>query len=309
MKYSKKLHGNLLLVLTAFIWGVSFVAQTVGMEHVGPFTFNAIRFLLGGAVLLPLVRRNAARARRSQSAVPPRLLLTGGVLCGLALFVASTLQQLGIQTTSPGKAGFITALYIIIVPLLGLFLKKKPPALVWIGVVLATGGMALLCLNESMSISRGDFLVFLCAVCFSFHILTIDHFSPKMDGVTLSCIQFFVSGLFSLIPALLFEQPSWAQIASARMPLLYSGILSCGVAYTLQVVAQRDTDPTVASLLLSLESVVAVLGEGVLLRQWPTAREALGCLLMFIAIVLAQLDPAELKRRLPGKKPPASKRL
>ncbi len=308
MKLSKKLRGNLLLILTAFIWGVSFVAQSVGMEYVGPFTFNATRFFLGGIVLLPLVWRNAARARRQnggQAPVPLKTVLLGGFLCGVALFIASTLQQLGIQTTSPGKAGFITALYIVIVPLLGLFLKKKPPVLVWIGVALAAAGMALLCLNEEFSISRGDTLVFLCAVCFSFHILIIDHFSPKADGVTLSCIQFFVSGLASLVLMLVFETPTAAQIKDAWMPIAYSGVLSCGVAYTLQVVAQKDTDPAVASLLLSLESVFAVLGGGVLLHQWLSAREALGCVLVFAAIILAQIDPAQLRRRLKGGQSPS----
>ena len=302
MKVSKKLRGNAMLLLTAFIWGVSFVAQSVGMEHVGPFTFNATRLLLGSAVLLPLVWRNLSRARRPGSngdppaPVPVKTLLIGGSLCGLALCVASMLQQFGIQTTTPGKAGFITALYIVIVPLLGLFLKKKPPVQVWIGVVLATCGMALLCINESLSISRGDFLILLCAFCFSFHILIIDYFSPKVDGVALSCVQFFVSGLICLVFALALEQPSWSQILDAWLPIAYSGVLSCGVGYTLQVVAQRDADPAVASLLLSLESVFAVLGGGVLLHQWLTVRELLGCVLTFAAIILAQLSPETLRR-------------
>ena len=301
MKLSKKLRGNAMLLLTAFIWGVSFVAQSVGMEHVGPFTFNATRFLLGSLVLLPLVWRNLSRIRREGSGgapapLPVKTLATGGILCGLALCLASMLQQMGIQTTTPGKAGFITALYIVIVPLLGLFLRKKPPVQVWIGVVLATCGMALLCINESLSISKGDLLVLLCALCFSFHILIIDHFSPKVDGVTLSCIQFFVSGVICLVFALIIEQPSWGQILNAWMPIAYSGVLSCGVGYTLQVVAQKDADPAVASLLLSLESVFAVLGEGMLLHQWPTLRELLGCALTFAAIILAQLSPEALRR-------------
>lgn len=292
MKCSKTLRGNLLLIVTAFIWGVSFVAQSVGMEHVGPFTFNAVRFLMGGTVLLPVV---FARLRRRTT--DRRSLFSGGVLCGLALCVASTLQQFGMQTTSPGKAGFITALYIVMVPILGLALHKKPPVLVWPGVALAVAGMALLCLGDDLSLSRGDMLVLLCAVCFSFHILIIDYFSPKADGVALSCIQFFVSGVISLVGTLLFEQPSASQLSAAWMPLCYSGLLSCGVAYTLQVVAQKNTDPAVASLLLSLESVFAVLGGGVLLQQWLTLREAAGCLLMFAAIILAQLDPKMFTRK------------
>lgn len=302
MKLSKSLRGNLLLVLTAFIWGVSFVAQTVGMEHVGPYTFNASRFLLGGLVLLPLVRRNYVRSRQEHGpmTLPQRkAVLYGGLACGLAIFVASTLQQLGMQTTAPGKAGFITALYIIIVPLLGLLLGKKPPVLVWVGVALATGGMALLCLTDGLSVARGDLLVFLCAISFSFHILIIDYFSPKADGVTLSCIQFFISGLLSLVLTLIFEQPTLAQLLDAWVPIAYSGILSCGVAYTLQIVAQKKTDPTVASLILSLESVFAVLGGGVLLHQWLSLRELFGCLLTFAAIILAQLDPNQFKRKQP----------
>ena len=168
--------------------------------------------------------------------------------------------------------------------------------LVWLGVVLATGGMALLCLTDGLGMSQGDFLVFLCAIFFSFHILIIDYFSPKADGVTLSCMQFFVSGLLSLVLALIFENPTPGQLLDAWLPIAYSGVLSCGVAYTLQVVAQKDTDPTVASLLLSLESVFAVLGGGVLMHQWLSVRELLGCALMFIAIILAQLDPKKLRR-------------
>ncbi len=295
MKLSKKLRGNLLLLLTALIWGFSFVAQSVGMEHVGPFTFNALRFMLGGIVLLPLMVRNIRR-QAPKAGSDWKTVVLGGALSGLALFAAVTFQQLGLQTTSPGKAGFITALSIVMVPIMGLFLKKRPSFLVWIGVVLAAGGIALLCLNGDMGISRGDLWLFLCAVGFSIHVLVIDFFSPRTDGVVLSCIQFFFSGAAALIPTLALEQPALTQIAGAWAPILYAGILSCGVAYTLQIMAQKDTEPTVVTLVLSLESVFAVLGGGLLLHDWPTLREAFGCVLMLAAIILAQLDPHCLKK-------------
>ena len=296
MKLSSKLRGNLLLLLTACIWGFSFVAQAVGMEHVGPYTFNAVRFLMGGAVLLPFVWRSA---RRKSAGEPDgrRAMLAGGALCGLALFAAAAFQQLGIQTTSPGKAGFITSLSIVIVPLFGLLLKRKQPALVWAGVLLAAGGVTLLCAGGDMGFSRGDVLLLLCAVGFSVHVLVVDRFSPKADSIALSCIQFFVSGIASLVLAFALEKPAWAQLAGAWAPLLYSGILSCGVAYTLQIAAQRDTDPTVVTLILSLESVFALLGGGLLLHQWPTLREAAGCALLLAATILAQADPRSLRKR------------
>lgn len=283
----------MLLFLTAFIWGIAFVAQSVGMDYVGPFTFNCVRSLVGGIVLIPciwLLGRNASKEKKdTQSREGRRMLLTGGILCGLLLGVASNFQQVGIADTTVGKAGFITAFYIIIVPILGIFLKKKCPPSVWIGVVLALAGLYFLCITEEFSVGKGDVLVFVCAILFSIHILVIDHFTELVDGVKMSCIQFFVCGMLSGVLMLLFEEPRISEILTAWQPILYAGVLSCGVAYTLQIVGQKGMNPTVASLILSLESVISVLAGMVLLNQHLSSRETLGCVLMFGAIVLAQL--------------------
>ena len=289
---NSRLRGNLLLLLTALIWGTAFVAQSVGADYVGPFTFNCARSVLGGLVLLPviLVLDKVGITHKPQTKADRKILLIGGICCGTALAVASAFQQIGVARTTVGKAGFITALYILIVPLLGwLFLKKKVGKLVWIGVGIALVGMYLLCMTEGFTIRFGDLLVLICAFCFSVHILVIDYFSPKTDGVRLSCIQFFTAAVVSGILMLLFEQPTLAAVMGAAMPIAYAGIMSSGVAYTLQVVAQRDTDPTVASLLMSLESVFALLAGWVLLSQALSAKEMCGAVLVFCAIILAQL--------------------
>ena len=280
-----------MLILTALIWGSAFVAQSIGMDYVGPFTFTAVRNIIGGSVLLPCIALiNRGKNTAAQPARPrDRKLIAGGISCGIALFIASSLQQIGISMTSVGKAGFITALYIVIVPLLGLFLRKKISPAVWAGVVFATIGMYLLCITESFSIGTGDLLVFLCALFFSIHILIIDHYSPLVDCVKMSCIQFFVCGAISLVPMLVFERPQLSAILSAWAPLLYAGVLSNGVAYTFQVLAQKDTSPVVASLILSLESVFSALAGWVILDQSLTPRELAGCALVFCAIILAQL--------------------
>lgn len=221
----------------------------------------------------------------------------GGICCGIALFAASNFQQIGITYTTVGKAGFITALYVVIVPILGLFMKKRVSFLIWICVVLSVIGLYLLCMTEgNFSLAYGDLLVLICAILFSFHILIIDYFSPKGDGVIISCIQFFVCGILSGIVMLFVENPSMENLVIAKWPILYAGVLSSGVAYTLQVVAQKGVNPTVASLILCLESVVAVLAGWLILGQDLTSRELVGCLLMFAAIVLAQL-PAPKKKK------------
>ncbi|MGN0625306.1 MAG: DMT family transporter [Oscillospiraceae bacterium] len=287
----QKLKSSFMLLLTAVIWGVAFVAQSVGMDYIGPFTFNSIRSLIGGFVLIPCIfLLNRGKPEKRQASPNERkMLLIGGVCCGVALAVASSLQQMGIQYTSVGKAGFITALYIVIVPLLGLFFKKRVSILVWIAVAIAVGGMYLLCITEDFSIGKGDLLVMACALCFSIHILIIDYFSPKVDGVKMSCVQFLVCGLLCAVPMLLIERPSMEQILAAWMPLLYAGVFSCGVGYTLQIVGQRHIDPTIASLILSLESVISVLAGWAILKQQLSARELFGCVLVFCAIILAQL--------------------
>ena len=285
---NKKLRGNLLLVLTAFIWGVAFVAQTVGMDYVGPFTFGFTRYILGGCVLIPVIIV-LDRISGASEAEDKRTLFIGGACCGIALFVGSTLQQFGILYTTAGKAGFITALYIVIVPFLGIFMGKMAGKRLWASVFLVAAGMYFLCINEEFRIGRGELLVFLCAFAFAGHILVIDHFSEKVNGVKMSCVQFFVCGILSAVGMLLFETPSAAAVTGAWIPILYAGVMSSGVAYTLQIVAQKDTDPTVASLIMSLESVFAVLAGWVLLGQKLSLKEILGCVLAFAGIILAQL--------------------
>ncbi len=289
----KTMGSNLLLALTAFIWGVAFVAQSVGMEYVRPFTFNACRFLIGGIVLIPCIvlfgKKNKRKEPKNQKTA-----VVGGICCGSILFAASSFQQFGVASTTVGKAGFITALYIVIVPLLGIFLRKRIPWSVWVSVVLATIGMYLLCMTEGLKVGKGDIYVFVCAICFSFHILVIDYFSPKTDGVVMSCVQFFTAGIISAIMMLIFENPKLSAVFAAWAPILYAGILSCGVAYTLQVVAQKNTDPVLASLILSLESAFSLLAGWVILGQKLSPKELGGCGLVFCAIILAQI-PVERK--------------
>lgn len=296
----------MLLLLTATIWGVAFVAQSVGMDYVGPFTFNTVRSLLGGIVLIPCIvllkridvgSKDTAGAAEHASGDPAgqrKVLLTGGVACGVLLCIASNLQQFGIMYTSVGKSGFITAMYIVLVPVLGIFLKKKAGIKIWCSVAIAVGGLYLLCMTDSgFSIQKGDLLLLLGAVMFSFHILTIDYFSPKVDGVKMSCIQFFTCGILSMVCMFLFEQPQIGAILQAWMPIVYAGVLSCGVAYTLQIVGQKGMNPTVASLILSMESVISVIAGWLILHQKLSGRELLGCVLMFAAIILVQLPERE----------------
>ncbi len=287
-----KLKNSLQLLLAAIIWGVAFVAQSVGMDYVGGFTFNAARSLIGSAVLLPVIFFMDSRKKKSgeeKKKENPRDLILGGISCGIILCLASNFQQFGIKYTTVGKAGFITACYIVIVPVLGIFLGKKCGPLIWAAVGLAVAGLYLLCMQEGFSIGKGDLLVMVCAFLFSLHILVIDYFSPRADGVKMSCIQFLVCGILSGIPALLFEHPHFSQLTAAWMPILYAGVLSCGVAYTLQILGQKDMNPTVASLILSLESCISVLAGWLILGQKLKPREMLGCLVMFAAIILAQL--------------------
>lgn len=300
------LKNSLLLFLAAFIWGVAFVSQSKGMEYMGPFTFNGVRSLIGSAVLIPviLVRRKKAGAEKQASGNQWKVTLIGGVCCGLALMAASTLQQIGILYTTVGKAGFITALYIIFVPILGIFIGKKVPAAVWIGALMAAVGMYLLCIQGSFRIGLGDALVFACAIVFSIHILVIDYFSPKADGVMLSCIQFFVCGVICTICALILEKPDFSQLLDGAVPILYAGVMSCGVAYTLQIVGQKNVNPTVAALILSLESVVSVLAGWFAYKvgflkedQTLTVRQILGCIIVFAAVILVQLPVEEFQKK------------
>ena len=286
------LRQSLLLFLTAVIWGVAFVAQSAGMDYVGPFTYNGVRCILGGMVLLPciaLLDRVRGEQDTKNAGHEGRKLLAGGLCCGVLLFAASSFQQVGIQYTTVGKAGFITAMYIIIVPVLGIFVHKKAGLKVWIGVVLAVCGLYLLCMTGGFQLEKGDVLVLVCAVIFSLHILVIDYFSPDVDGVRMSCIQFWVCGILSMIVCFVLETPDIRSILAAWRPICYGGFMSCGVAYTLQIVGQKGMNPTVASLILSLESVVSVIAGFLILHQTMSRRELLGCCFMVTAIVLVQL--------------------
>ncbi len=293
----KQMKNNAMLLLAAFIWGCAFVAQSVGMDYVGPFTFNAVRNFIGSIVLLPVIflmdrwkrkegmSEEELRAQRGDT----KTLVMGGICCGTMLAIASSLQQWGILFTSVGKAGFITAMYIVLVPVFSIFLGKRLRPVIGLCVVIAVAGLYFLCMTEKLALGMGDLLVLLCAVCFTGHILVIDHFSPMVDGVRMSAIQFLTAGILCGIPMLVWERPVIGNIFAAWAPVLYAGVLSSGVAYTLQIIGQRDADPTVASLLLSLESVFSVLAGWVILGQALSGKELFGCVLMFGAIILAQL--------------------
>ena len=285
-----------MLLVTALIWGFAFVAQSVGMEHLGPFTFNGVRNLIGGLALIPCIFFLKGRSGGQKAPEQGRgILLLGGVCCGVALFLAGSCQQIGIQYTTVGKAGFITALYIVIVPVMGIFLKKACGLQVWVSVAIAVAGFYLLTMQGGISLSLGDGFVLAGSFLFSIHILVIDYFAPKVDGVKMSCIQFFVCGILSCIAMLLWEEPKLGDILLAWKPILYAGGLSSGVGYTLQILGQRNFHPTVASLLLSLESVFSVVAGWLLLDEALSVRELFGCGLIFGAIILAQLPERKKK--------------
>ncbi len=351
---SKRMQGNIMLFITALIWGTAFVAQSTGMNHVGPFTYNGVRNLIASLVLIPIIavfdrmRQNGSvmpaeaaetedtaetgspkTAEKADPAGTPKAGTASalmwkesfadmksrsyryGAVCGIFLFIASSLQQCGISMTTAGKAGFITALYIIIVPVLGIFLKKKITPVIWLCVVIAIIGFYLLCIKEGFSISTGDLLVLCCAFFFSLHILVIDHFNRgTVDGVRMSQAQFLTVAILSVPFILLQEMPPmeisysaphllqtnvWAalfqNIWSARLPILYAAVMSSGVAYTLQILGQRYTDPTTATLLMSLESVFAALSGWLILHEHLSIRELAGCALVFAAVLMAQLAP------------------
>lgn len=289
----QQIKSSLILLLTATIWGVAFVAQSVGMEYIGPFTFNAIRCVLGGLVLIPvilLLNRKKEAGAETGTKENKRILWTGGIACGVILCIASNLQQFGIMEASVGKSGFFTALYIVMIPVIGIFIGKRPRIKLWFCVALAVVGMYLLCMKDgSFTIERADIMLLLCALAFSFHILVVDYFSPKVDGVKMSCIQFFVCGALSAVGMIFTEIPDISNIQAAWLPLLYAGLLSCGVGYTLQIVGQKGINPIIASLIMSLESVISALAGWVILGQVLSLKEIIGCVLMFVAIVITQI--------------------
>ncbi|HIW23224.1 MAG TPA: DMT family transporter [Candidatus Acutalibacter stercoravium] len=302
---TKQLRGGAMLMLTALIWGTAFVAQSVGMDYLGPCAFTATRNFIGCVALLPVIAlasrlRSGAQPEEAAPAPGKKALFGWGAACGLLLGGATLLQQAGMQTASAGKAGFLTALYIVIVPVLGIFLGRRPGLKVWMGVVLALVGAYLLSVKGGAGIASGDLLVIASAVVFSLHILVIDSVPAGVDGVRLSCVQFLVAGVFALVLALFLESFTWRDILSAWVPLLYTGVVSSGVGYTLQILGQRTVNPTVASLILSLESVFAALAGWAILGQALSLRELFGCALVFVAVILAQL-PSKKGRAINGK--------
>lgn len=300
---TKQIRNSFLLVITALIWGIAFVAQSEGGDAVGPYSFNGIRSLIGATVLLPVIfflDKKGLSPKKPRTAKDKKMLWTGGVSCGVVLFLATTLQQVAINMGTPaGKAGFMTACYILIVPILGIFFKRKCGLNIWLGVALTVLGLYLLCMNGGFSIKASDMLLLGSAFCFAVQIMLVDHFSPIVDGVRLSSIQFLTCGIISMFPMFFIDMghslggiAEWSQAFTSLTPwiaILYAGILSCGVAYTLQIIGQDGLNPTVASMIMSLESVFSVLAGLVILKQILSGREIMGCVLIFAAIALAQI--------------------
>ena len=301
---SKSFRGSLLLLLASVIWGAAFVAQRVGMDHTGPFTFNGIRMLLAGVVMIP-VTAFFERKPKAAANIPERRRdqRNAGILCGTLLFAASSLQQMGLVSTTAGKAGFITALYVVLVPVAGwLLFRSNPGKVIWLGVALAVAALYLLCMPaEGFVLQGGDLLVLGCAVCFTAQILCVDRYVTRISGVRLARDQFLVTGILSMIIAVCTETITTAGLREALIPILYAGILSGAVGYTLQIIGQRDTEPTVASLIMCLESVFALLTGAILLHEKMTVRETAGCVMMFAAVILAQLSPVISSRRQNGR--------
>ena len=307
---STQTKNSLLLLLCSLIWGTAFVAQSAG-SGMGAYSFLAGRSWLAVLVLIPTVmvfdaiRRKSGTDAKPKTAAEKKKLLAAGFVCGTLLFAASAAQQIGITINpSTAKAGFLTAMYVVLVPVCGLFAGRRQSWLLWASVGLASLGLYFLCATGgALAMSKGDLLVLLGALGFTAHILIIDHYSPKVDGVKMSCIQFGVSSVLALVCMALFEQPHWGAIVQAGIPLLYTGIFSCGVAYTLQILGQKSTDPTVASLILCLESVFAVVFSWLISGEKLSARELFGCGMMFIAIVMAQFSGAKAQAKQPRTKP------
>ena len=311
MEKANNIRSSVYLSLTAVIWGVAFVFQSMGNDSMEPFSFTASRYFLGFLFLVPILiikyhhpRFLADNDEIPLKKIPKKLTLIGGVLCGLALGIATMFQQYGVKYTTVGKAGFITTLYIILTPIFGLFLRRRCHFTVWIGATAALFGMYLLCVKDGFYIEFGDMLVFVCAVFYTFHIMIIDHFAPKTNGVLLSCLQFFVSSVLCGILAFIFESPSLAQLQDGLIPVLYTGIMSSGVAYTMQILGQRNFNPTIAAMIMSFESVISAIA-GYFAYQWGfltveqslSAVQIIGCIIMFAAVIFVQLPFDKLKRR------------
>lgn len=291
---NKRLGANMLLLLTAAIWGFAFVAQRVGSQYVGAFTFNGVRFALGSISLIPLIlyfdkRKKRGSTDEAKVKVNVKKSILPGVVVGIVLYLAAALQQVGLIYTTVGKASFITGLYMVFVPIIGIFLKHKVEKNSWIGVVIAVIGLYLLSVNENFSIAYGDLLEVIGAIFWAIHILTIGYFSSKMDALKLSCIQFATCSFLSLVTALIFEQITMSGISQALVAILYGGLLSVGVAYTLQVVAQKNAKPSHAAMILSMESVFGAIGGALLLGESMSSRGYIGCTLIFGGILVSQI--------------------
>ena len=301
-KQNLKILSSMLLLITAFIWGIAFVAQSVGMDHVGPWTFVFFRYTLSAAVLIPVSVFTGKKLKKNRpagysSGNTAGDYIKGGLVCGIFLGTASISQQAGLQYTTTGKAGFITALYVVLVPVLGLIIGRKPSRRVWICVVLGIGGLYLISVKEGFTIASGDILVMLCAFLFSFQIMGVDHFSAKLENaVLLSNLQFAVAAVFGGIGMLIFEKPVMSDVMAAAVPILYAGVLSGAVGYTLQIISQRNTDPAVASLIMSLESVFSAIAGWVILGQTMSPRELAGCALVMAAVILAQIPVGRIRK-------------
>ena len=284
--------SNLLLILASIIWGCAFVAQNVGMNYIGPWTFSTIRFLIAGFSLLaiiPILDKKRTHVIRPKTKEEKQKLLLGSVLCGLALSIGSIVQQIAMLTVPVAKAGFLTTLYVLFVPIITLLFGKKIPLKVWIGIAMALFGLYLLSMAGNLAIGIGEIFLILAAFLFAIHIIIIGHFSTRVDPVRLSCGQLLIGGFATVIPMIVIERPTIVSILAAYIPLLYTGIFSSCVAYTLQIFAQKEANPTIAGMLLSLESVFAALAGYLILNQVLNTRELIGCVLIFIAIVIAQL--------------------
>ena len=294
-----------LLFLTAVIWGLAFVAQSEGMKDVGTFTFSAVRAVLAViflSILSIVTDRMKAKSGTSLNdggakKYNVKALVTGGILCGTALFIGTVTQQTGLLYTTVGKSGFITATYMIMVPIFSIFLKKKVTPLLWISVLIALGGMYMLCISDAVAVNKGDLFTLACAVAFSFHIIFIDKYSPQTDSIKLSCVQFAVCAVISTVFMLIFEKPTLEQLRAAAIPIAYAGIMSSGVAFTLQIAAQKNVSPVVATLVMSLESVFAAIFGWIILEQGLSGKEIFGCILVFAAIILSQLPIASLGKK------------
>ena len=316
--YKNPIKGITLLLIGSFIWGTTFVAQSVGTNHLNAFSFNCIRNFIGVFALIPVLlwqvctkNTDVNNVQEPSSydnsplmalkAVFTKELLLGGIICGTALCLASNFQQLGIESSTVGKSAFITTLYIVLVPLLGLFFKKKLPLQIWCGVILAMIGLYLLCMkNEAFVLATGDIYLLLCAFFFTIQITAVDYFAPKVNCIALSMMQFFVTAILSGIGMIFTALPTWENILGAMVPLLYAGVLSSGVAYTFQIIGQKHLAPTIASLIMSLESVFATLAGWVVLKEILSTKEFIGCGLVFAAVILTQLPIQSKKERRTG---------